>query len=90
MSTNAPNTLISLINEPLMAEMLGVKVVDFKAGMMDMLRLIPSQKQGMVIYRLAATVNVHENADVFALTSLRCVLKEVRWDEVEVGGVPRE
>jgi hypothetical protein len=99
MPTDAPNALVSLSNEPLMAKMLGVKVMDFETSMMNVPRLVLRQEQRVMIYRLAAAIHVHKDTNVLPTKptgSSTCVVafvryvKEVCWCKIEVRGVPRE
>lgn len=72
MSTQTPNGLVPLLYQPVMSHGLRVHVMDFKAAMMDMWRLLSrgkfDAKESMVINKVVTAIDMGEHSYVDLLT----------------------
>lgn len=64
MSANSPAVLVTLLPKPIMAKHLCVEVVRFIRAMVDMGLWALKEKEGMVVDRLAATIQSVESGNV--------------------------
>lgn len=82
MSAHAPTILIAFLDQPIVPEHLGVEIKHLERRMVHV-RFGPlEEKEGVVVDKLLATVQVHECGDVAAF----CVVQQVGGFEVEVAG----
>lgn len=86
MPADPPHGLVILAGQPLVAEQLGVEVVDLKGRVMHMARRSRTHEERVMIDKLFAAVNVAEKGDLL-LPARRLLFRhahEVRGHEVEV------
>ena len=87
-SSDAPDRLIALLGEPLVADMLGVKVMHLERAMMNMTGLVGAHEESMMIDMVRATVNVSEDGNILLVTPIRLLqIEEVGRNKVEGPGV---
>ena len=70
MSPHPPTILISLLNQPIMAQHLGVEVKHFKRRMMDMCLWSFKDEQRVVIYEVETAVQMQEGDHVTAIGAM--------------------
>lgn len=92
MPTNSPNTLPTLVCQPLVANQLRVKIGHLvgcvmKKGLFNMW-LCPLQEENVVVRVLFAKVEMHERQHVHVRKVP--VIKNIGRDKVEIIGVPLE
>lgn len=91
MPPNTPHGFIPLLREPLVAEFLGVEVVDLEGAVVHVGGGVRGHEEGVVVDRSGAAVDVGEEGDCFFAGGC-CVVfgvdvEEVAGDDVEGAGV---
>lgn len=86
MPPNTPHSLISLICKPLVAELLGVEVVNLEGAVVHMRGWIGGHEERVVVNVGGAAVDVREKGDVF-LAGGGCRVGVVDVEEVAGGDV---
>ena len=86
MPSHSPHRLVPLSCQPVVSQLLGIEVVNFKGAMMYMRGLVCAHEEGMVVNGVASPIDVSEHCYVHFLTILFHV-EEVTRDEVEIPGV---
>lgn len=90
MPTNTPGQLIPFLRQPLMAQLLGVKVVHLEGAVVDMrFGGIGAEEDAVVVYEGIPEVEVGEHGYEDLLAFVFDV-EEVGWHNVEVCGVELE
>lgn len=88
---NAPHSLIPLIRKPLVAQFLGIEVVDLERTVMHVRGWVRGHEKGVVVDVGGAAVDVCEEGDVFLAVGGCGVggvdVKEVAGGDVEGAGV---
>ena len=94
MPPNTPHTLIALIRQPLVAQMLGVEVVHFEGGVVNVRGRVRGHEEAVVVDEFLAQVEMQECCDDLAWWVRVCRrggwlhVEEVGGHEVEVLRVP--
>lgn len=88
MSPHTPDTLVSLIRKPLVAQLLRVKIVDFERAMMYMRLCCCAQEYCVMIYEVFASVDMRKDSHDFFGAIVARNIQKVGWDNVEVLSVP--
>ena len=87
-SSDPPDRLIALLGEPLMAHMLGVKVMHLERAMMNVTGFVGAHEESMMIDMVRATVDVSEDGNILLVTPIRLFyVEKVGRDKVECSGV---
>jgi hypothetical protein len=86
---HTPDRLILLVGKPLVSKLLSVKVMNLERAMMDMRSRIGADEEAVVVYIIAATINMSEKRDVLLLAIL-IDIEEVTRNYVKVCGVERD
>lgn len=92
-AANTPNRFVVFGDEPFVAEVLRVEVVDFETAVVHVRSGVPRHEECMVVCEIFAYVDVAEGGHVFALRRVRGVgiyVEEVGWGEVKGSCVPME
>jgi len=91
MPANTPHTLIPFLREPLMTEILRVKVVDFETGVVDVRGWVRRHEESVMVNIVLSAVDVCEDGDIACLLVARRWIgdvEEVRRREIEIARVP--
>lgn len=86
---HTPHRLIFLIGKPLVSKLLSVEIMNLERAMMNMCRRVGADEEAVVVYIVAATINVSEKCDVLLLAIL-VDMEEVSRNYVEICGVERD
>ena len=82
MPTHAPTVLIPLLDQPIVAQHLGVEIKDLVRGVVDVVLGPRVEEEAVVVDELVAAVQVHEGGHVNAVGAV----EQLRRFEVEVRG----
>lgn len=86
MPSHTPHRLVSLPCEPIVPQLLGIEVVNFKGAVVNMRSLVRAHEEGMVVNGVASLVDVGKHCDVDFLAVFFHV-EEIARDEVEIPGI---
>lgn len=86
MPSHTPDALIILVGQPLMAQLLGVEVVDLERTVVHVCGGVAAHKEAVVVDKVGSAVDVREHRHVDGLSVLIDV-QEIGGNDVEVGRV---
>lgn len=87
-SSDPPDRPVALLGEPLMSELLGVKVMHLERAMMNVTGFIGAHEESMMIDVVRAAVDVSEHGNILLVTPIRFFLVEkVGRNEIECSSV---
>lgn len=86
MPSNSPYTLVVLLSQPLMAQLLGVKVVYLKGAVMYMGGVIRAHEETVMVDQVCTAIDVCKQGNIDCLFSL-FHSQEIRGHDVEGGRV---
>ena len=88
MPPHAPDGLVPFLRQPLVAQVLRIKVVDLERGVVDVRCVVLVQEEAVVVHVLFAAVDVRKQSNVLPLGILvRLHPEEVGRDDVEVARI---
>lgn len=69
MPSHSPHRAITLVREPLMAQLLRVKIMHLKGAMMHMTGAIGAHKERVMIHIVSSSINVRKEGNILLLRS---------------------
>lgn len=88
MAADTPDRLVAFLFQPLVAEILRVKVVHLERTVVHVICLVRAQKEAVMINKLHSSIDVSEQRHVLPRgTAVGLYPEKVRRDDIEVVGV---
>jgi hypothetical protein len=88
MPPNTPHALVPLLREPLVSEMLCVKVVDFIRAVVHMRTGASRYEESVVVHIVLTSVQMCKDSDDMLLAIRSRDVKDVRWNYIEMLSIP--